>query len=398
MDTSEKDALARQLHEERLAKRIAIEAEAKATVALQVALAELEKTKEELDALKKRLLHYAPDSEGRDSEEIPRFEYFQSFKLSSSPDACRCLDFDDYYATFLVSKADPSGKSFGICKISLLDKSVEYVRNLHTAMIRCITHSPFRDGLVLSTGNDQTLALTAMSSNTVLQTYSIPSAGWSCTFDPFDSNCLIAGLANGSIAIFDLRKTSTTPARLIEPALERKLPIHSLFMRKPNILIGATMDGPLGVDLESGLLLWSSKFDVQGACTSMSVDGNKMILSYRSSQMDLPAKCVVAELGDSGSIESHVIFETDSSQKVMSRCAILAADSTTTCFVPDEPTSSLHLYYCKEDTDKFDPYAKIETRSVHPLLDIKHGECFQHGRIVGALTGTDLYIFRKTLK
>ncbi len=220
MDTTEKDQLIKQLQEERVTKRMAIEAEAKATLALQVASIELEQTRMELALLKQRLLTYN-DQGSTSGVSIPKFEFSKCSKLAVQRDACRCLAYDPYYSMFYVSRSLSQTNECGVSKISLLDNSIEHINGIHTDTIRSIAHSPFRDGLILTTGNDSRLALTTIASNTVMLSYKTETPGWSCVFDPSDANKVYAGLANGTISTFDLRNTMG-PVRTDGPKLSRR--------------------------------------------------------------------------------------------------------------------------------------------------------------------------------
>lgn len=363
-------------------KRMAIEAEARASVALEATRGELERTRAEMERLKKRLLTLDEGDEA--SSALPVFEYYKSFQLATQPDACRCLDIDPYYATVLFSKAHSSG-SHGIGKVSLLDSSVAHIQGIHSAPIRGITHSPFQDGLLLSTGNDKRLALTSLSSSTVIHAFHLALPGWSCAFNPSDPNRLYAGLANGTVAVFDIRNTMQQLATLT-PSTPRRLPIHSLFISSGNALIGGSLDGPFRYDLKDDRTteMWE---ETRGNCTSVSYDWNSdgALATFRSAEG--PAQVCLFEC-------PRMTFSAKSPQTVMSRSLLLSIDEGRMAIVPDEPTSALHFY----DLDA-QPVprlcAQLETRSTTPILDIKYGRTEQLGGIVCALTGTDLFVMKQ---
>lgn len=400
MDTSEKDSLLKQLLDEREMRRLGIEAEARANVALQATQAQLEKTKKDLDHLRRRLLTYDGLSNSDGFNAVPQFTFLKHFQLATQPNACRCMDFDPYYGMFLVSKAHHLGKGHGISKVSLLDSgSIEYIGGIHSDQIRCISHSPFKDGLVISTGNDDRLCLTTLSSNTVMQTYNLEAPGWSCCFDPSNSNMLYAGLANCSIACFDLRNTGS-PVETFRPELSRKLPVHSLVMTSSGLL-GGTLDGPFLLDPLNGALRWTwSPTDVKGSCVSVSFDAasESALSSYRL--LDQPSLQFFGTLGETG-LENVSSFSIESPQTIMSRSVVASYDDTESMqslfFVPDEPTSAIHMY-ARNGDDTIKLAAKMSTRAGSHLLDLKHGTTDQHGLVIGALSQTDLFIFTQSDK
>lgn len=362
-------------------KRMAMEAEARATVALQAVQCELDRTKADMERLKRRLLTLN-DSDG--SSDLPVFEYYRSFQLANQVNACRCLDIDAYYATVLFSKAH-SSSDHGIGKASLLDASVAYIHGVHSALIRAISHSPFQDGLLLSTGNDKRLALTSLSSNTVIHAFHLKLPGWSCTFDPNDPNRLYAGLVNGTIAVFDIRNTMQQLAA-IAPETPRRLPIHSMFISSANDIYGADLDGPFRYNLpdDRTIVLWD---ETRGNCTSASFDrlSDSLMATFRSAEE--PTQVCIFD-------ESRVNFSTRSPQTIMSRSLLFSVDGKRLAVTPDEPSAALHFYdLASESGPRL--CAQMETRSPTPILDIRHGKTEQLGNIVCALTGTDLFVMRQ---
>lgn len=385
MDTSEKEGLVREVQEERIFKRMAIEAEAKANVALQAALAELEQTKAELKKLKMRLSTFSTGDD--DDLEAPKFSFYKSFKLASQPGACRCLDFDAYHSTLLASKAHHKGAGHGICKVSLLDESVDYIPDVHQDLVRCISHSPFQDGLILSTGNDKTVAVTTSASNVVVTKFKLPAAGWSCLFDRRDGNRVFAGTSNGLIACFDMRWPDQ-PQSMLKPDLKRPLPVHSIFSSRENQLICATLDGPFAVSTNDDQIVWRwSPEQSPGMCTSINFNGTSLLASYRV--QNSPMALYTGSVTDAGVLGMDG-FASESSQTVMTRSALLESGLA---IIPDEPSSSLHLYH--PASKKLS--SKLETRARTPILDVKQGKNSQHGTIIAALTDTDLFVFNEII-
>ncbi|XP_077549594.1 E3 ubiquitin-protein ligase RFWD3-like [Haemaphysalis longicornis] len=114
---------------------------------------------------------------------------------------------------------------FGLRKVSLLDlKSSEFVM-AHKAEIKDIAFHR-QDALVLSASHDKTVKLTAMVSNSAVQSYNQPMEAWSCAWDQDDSNCFYVGLRNGAVFKYDMRVTSESVCKL--PSTDRFEPVVAM--------------------------------------------------------------------------------------------------------------------------------------------------------------------------
>lgn len=114
---------------------------------------------------------------------------------------------------------------FGLRKVSLLDlKSSEFVM-AHKAEIKDIAFHR-QDALVLSASHDKTVKLTAMVSNSAVQSYNQPMEAWSCAWDQDDSNCFYVGLRNGAVFKYDMRVTNESVCKL--PSTDRFEPVVAM--------------------------------------------------------------------------------------------------------------------------------------------------------------------------
>ncbi|CAI9733680.1 E3 ubiquitin-protein ligase RFWD3-like isoform X1 [Octopus vulgaris] len=101
-------------------------------------------------------------------------------------------------------------KTILIWEISTVDfRTTEYIP-LHSKLIRSMSfHPTYSDGLLLSCAMDKKIKLTSLISNTVVQQYEVPLPAWSCVWNTDDHNYFFAGIQNGLVLEYDVRKTDT---------------------------------------------------------------------------------------------------------------------------------------------------------------------------------------------
>lgn len=244
VDTTERDELRKQLEEERFAKCVAIEKETKAQLSYSLALAEINLLKQQIARLES----------SRRSNAVPEFncqhvKFKQSINFSSDIQA-RCLDFDGHLQMFVmgVSKQLGNSRNYGIAKASFLDARIQYTK-AHDGIVKCIRASPHLDGTVLSTSFDKTIKLTSLHTSSIMLSYALEAPGWSCDYHPQDRNIICAGLANGTILLFDVRNTRQALNRF-QAVLGECVPVHSLYCQNASsegsstLFLGGTVQGP----------------------------------------------------------------------------------------------------------------------------------------------------------
>jgi hypothetical protein len=155
-----------------------------------------------------------------------------------------------------------------------------------------------QDSLVLSVALDGTLCLSALDMPSAhARTWQLKAPGWSCAWHPQDPHYVIAGLANGTILLYDQRHTTQPLCQLPSGTWMTEKPTHTLqWLSDPSsasgyLLMAANFDGVLAWDVhalthlnEQGLARHSVYASaVSEACFAMSVDTHtrQCLLSHR---------------------------------------------------------------------------------------------------------------------
>ncbi|KAA8590432.1 hypothetical protein FQN60_014366 [Etheostoma spectabile] len=114
----------------------------------------------------------------------------------------------------------------GVKKVSVVNMKASQYVPIHSKQIRGLSFNRQNDSLLLSAALDNTIKLTSLLTNTVVQTYNAGKPVWSCCWCLDNSNYVYAGLSNGSVLIYDTRDTSTHVQEL-QP-LRSRCPVASL--------------------------------------------------------------------------------------------------------------------------------------------------------------------------
>ncbi|XP_005004664.1 E3 ubiquitin-protein ligase RFWD3 isoform X2 [Cavia porcellus] len=124
---------------------------------------------------------------------------------------CRTMAHCGALSCLVVSQPSPQATflpGFGVKMLSTANmKSSQYIP-MHSKQIRGLAFSTQSKNLLLSASLDCTVKLTSLETNTVVQTYNTGRPVWSCCWCLDENNYIYAGLANGSILVYDLRNTS----------------------------------------------------------------------------------------------------------------------------------------------------------------------------------------------
>lgn len=419
LDTSERDRLEAQIDAHRLECRRLEESLAQANLSVQILRAELETNKTELSRLKKRKFPSSAD-QFEDSRRGPMKFLRRAILGHGTNFQCRTVAFDQHYGIFLVSRSEGES-SGGIVKVSLWDASGSEFVALHDGPVRAIASSPHGDGLFLTCAADDRLKLSTMSSNSVLQTWKLPSSPWSCAFHPGSINHVAVGLASGQVALYDIRCPATLPQKMFKLP-ESNYPVHSVFILKHEgsddkyILVGATLEGafafnlnPSDSDSDSDCLnkpFWTSNFGYKNfVCCSLSLDKKAFLASFRSVPPRDPSRHVLFEFSDdcSNELELKLPFhefksETLQANKIPFRSTIHNSE----CFIPDETNFTAQCYILSDST----PQEILSTNAGIPLIETCAGvvkrakrdpqddDCESSGTlVVGLLTTKNLYIY-----
>lgn len=421
LDTSERDRLEGQIETYKIECRRLEESLAQANLSSQILRAELESLKLELSRLKKR--KFSDDGNFDSLRRRGPLKFLRRAILGHGQSfQCRTVAFDCNYGIFLVSRSDGEG-SGGIVKVSLWDATGSEFVSLHDGAIRAVACSPHGDGLFLTCAADDRLKLSTMSSNSVLQTWNLPSSPWSCTFHPSSINHVAVGLTLGQVAIYDIRCPTSVPPKIYKIP-DSNYPVHSVFIVKlPEdssfVLVGATLEGPFAFKLEDFELdesersadterfepqpFWSSNFGYKNfVCCSLSFDSKtaKFLASFRSVPPRDPSRHVIFELIDSGLRLPFQEFKSESTQanKIPFRSCIYNSES----FIPDESDFTVHCY--NSNNKSCEQEEILSTNAGIPLIETCAGSIVKRKSddsseerettlVVGLLTAKNLYIY-----
>lgn len=217
IDTTERDRAIKDLEREREERRKAEIEAAQLRLQHQLAVAECNRLREEVERHKQQAhavrplssSQNLPSSQLSSSQNRPGFFTLQKTIRIWDAGGCRVLAYNANVSTLVVSQpsSSPLFPGFGVKKISTVDLRAQYL-TIHGKAIRDLACNCGHPGLVLSCSLDKTVKITSLFSNTVVQSYSTSHPLWSCTWNADDSNYFYAGATNGSVLVFDVRNTS----------------------------------------------------------------------------------------------------------------------------------------------------------------------------------------------
>ncbi|KAM6937928.1 E3 ubiquitin-protein ligase rfwd3.S [Xenentodon cancila] len=154
---------------------------------------------------------------------------FSKAVLVSQAGGCRVLSYCEPLSCLLASQPSPHSTlvpGCGVKKVSVLNMKASQYIPIHSKQIRGLSFNRRNDSLLLSAALDNTIKLTSLLTNTVVQTYNTGKPVWSCSWCLDNSNYVYAGLSNGSVLIYDTRDTSTHVQELEPP--RSRCPVASL--------------------------------------------------------------------------------------------------------------------------------------------------------------------------
>ncbi|XP_043084566.1 E3 ubiquitin-protein ligase RFWD3 isoform X2 [Puntigrus tetrazona] len=156
---------------------------------------------------------------------------FSKAVLVSQTGGGRVLSYCEPLGCLLASQPSPQATlvpGFGVKKISTATlKPSQYVP-IHSKQIRGLAFSRHQDSLLLSAALDNTIKLTSLMTNTVVQAYNAGRPVWSCCWCHDNNNYVYAGLANGSVLVYDTRDTSAHVQELAPLRSRSREPVPAL--------------------------------------------------------------------------------------------------------------------------------------------------------------------------
>ncbi|XP_069073725.1 E3 ubiquitin-protein ligase RFWD3 isoform X2 [Pleurodeles waltl] len=321
VDTSEQERMKSTLEQEQTLRRKAELESAQCRLQVQVLTDECGRLRKQVQELRTLMAqHSSSSSQQPSSSRVGVFNSLSSSQtqsqhkynfekaiLISQTGNCRVMSYSDRLSCLAVSQPSPQATLMpgcGIKKISAANmKSSQYVP-IHSKQIRGLAFSNQTDGLLLSAALDNTVKLTSLLTNTVVQTYNAGRPVWSCCWCEDDTNYIYAGLINGSVLVYDLRDTSSSVRELVPQG--SRCPVVSLSYLPRMASAAFPCGGVLAGTLE-GACFWEQN-NAQyrphllpleaGGCTDIQTESSTRhcLVTYRPGKSHSSVRCVMMEL------------------------------------------------------------------------------------------------------
>ncbi|XP_017386042.1 E3 ubiquitin-protein ligase RFWD3 isoform X1 [Cebus imitator] len=229
LDTSEQEHMKSSLLKEQMLRKQAELESAQCRLQLQVLTDECTRLQSRVKDLQRLMSHQnqnlkqpmgsqacvlsgLPSSQGQH-----KYHFQKTFTISQAGN-CRTMAYCDALSCLVISQPSPQASflpGFGVKMLSTANmKSSQYIP-MHGKQIRGLAFNSCSRGLLLSASLDNTVKLTSLETNTVVQTYNAGRPVWSCCWCLDENNYMYAGLANGSILVYDMRNTSSHVQELV---------------------------------------------------------------------------------------------------------------------------------------------------------------------------------------
>ncbi|XP_073688189.1 E3 ubiquitin-protein ligase rfwd3.S [Garra rufa] len=308
-------------------------------------------------------------SSQRQDSSSGRHYVFSKAVLVSQSGGSRVLSYCEPLGCLLASQPSPQATflpGFGVKKISTATlKPSQYVP-IHSKQIRGLAFSRQQDSLLLSAALDNTIKLTSLMTNTVVQAYNTGRPVWSCSWCHDNNNYIYAGLANGSVLVYDTRDTSTHVQELAP--LRSSCPVVSLsyIPRAASStfpcggLIAGTLEGGCFWEHVEGTTYTPHILPLEsGSCTDIQVepDSRHCLVTYRPGRTNPSLRCVLMELSRTPQTDSSQppicscspvqTFSAGSSCKLLTKNAVFkspAGEGATLVCAGDEATNSTMVW------------------------------------------------------
>ncbi|XP_048211082.1 E3 ubiquitin-protein ligase RFWD3 isoform X1 [Perognathus longimembris pacificus] len=295
-----------------------------------------------------------------------KYHFQKSFTVSQTGN-CRIMAYSDAMSCLVISQPSPQAAflpGFGIKMLSTANmKSSQYIP-MHSKQIRGLAFNKQSRGLLLSASLDNTIKLTSLETNTVVQTYNTGRPVWSCCWCLDENNYIYAGLANGSILVYDLRNTGFHMQELVPQ--KARCPLVSLSYMTRAASAAFPYGGVLAGTLESASF-WEQKSDFShwphvlqmepGGYVDFQVENKTRhcLVSYRPDKIHKTVRSVLMELsykvGDTGetlcSCQPVQTFVGGPTCKLLTKNAIFQSpvnDGSILVCTGDETTNSAQLW------------------------------------------------------
>ncbi|KAI9325917.1 hypothetical protein DFJ73DRAFT_182904 [Zopfochytrium polystomum] len=290
---------------------------------------------------------------------------------------------------------DPS--DFGVSLLDLTDLRTRQYVPLHSSMIRDVKmrRRECSSQLLMSISIDKTLKITSLRDNQETCKIHLPSGGWSCAFDPVDTNIAIAGLASrGIVQLFDVRNPAKPLTVLDDPSLggigKSIHSLHCFHRRGRRVLFGASLMSPfIAEELGPDSYRFQSfdkeavSLNASAVCTSAFLDedsNDRFISTWRHSEetryvcgsigpppLPTAAAAAAAEAGqDAEGFQAFQVQEQYAGprQSVMSRSRTFKHAGQQTAATGDESSHCARLHALLDGTSMEGPRLNAESNSI----------------------------------
>nr|6CVZ_A Chain A, E3 ubiquitin-protein ligase RFWD3 [Homo sapiens]6CVZ_B Chain B, E3 ubiquitin-protein ligase RFWD3 [Homo sapiens]6CVZ_C Chain C, E3 ubiquitin-protein ligase RFWD3 [Homo sapiens] len=246
----------------------------------------------------------SPSSQGQHKH---KYHFQKTFTVSQAGN-CRIMAYCDALSCLVISQPSPQASflpGFGVKMLSTANmKSSQYIP-MHGKQIRGLAFSSYLRGLLLSASLDNTIKLTSLETNTVVQTYNAGRPVWSCCWCLDEANYIYAGLANGSILVYDVRNTSSHVQELV--AQKARCPLVSLSYMPRAASAAFPYGGVLAGTLEDASF-WEQKMDFShwphvlplepGGCIDFQTENSSRhcLVTYRPDKNHTTIRSVLMEM------------------------------------------------------------------------------------------------------
>ncbi|KTF88029.1 hypothetical protein cypCar_00027570 [Cyprinus carpio] len=215
-------------------------------------------------------------------------------------------------------------------------------------------------------GSRQHLKLHSLMTNTVVQAYNTGRPVWSCCWCHDNNNYVYAGLASGSVLVYDTRDTSThvqelAPLRSSCPVVSLSyIPRAASSMFPCGGLIAGTLEGGCFWEHIEGTTYTPHILPLEsGSCTDIQVepDSRHCLVTYRPGRAHPSLRCVLMELSRTPQTDSRQppvcscslvqTFTAGSSCKLLTKSAVFkspAGEGATLVCAGDEATNSTMVW------------------------------------------------------
>ncbi|XP_071005209.1 E3 ubiquitin-protein ligase rfwd3.S-like [Oncorhynchus clarkii lewisi] len=423
LDNTEQENMKRSLEQEQSMRRNAELESAQCRLQLQVMTDECGKLRKQIQELKTLMAQpgcrpsknsgvpLSGLSQRQDSTQGGHYVFSKAVLLSQAG-GCRVLSYCEPLSCLLASHPSPHTTlvpGYGVKKVSTVNlKACQYVP-IHVKQIRGLAFNRQADSLLLSAALDNTIKLTSLMTNTVVQTYNTGKPVWSCCWCLDNNNYVYAGLSNGSVLVYDTRDTSTHVQEL-QP-LRSRCPVASLsYVPRASSssfpcggLIAGSLEGGCFWEQVDGTTYRPHILPLEtGGCTDIQVEpeSRHCLVTYRPGRSNPSLRCVLMELNRTLQQDAAQeplcscypvqTFSAGSSCKVLTKNAVFrspAGEGSTLVCAGDESTNSTMVW----DAGSGSLIQKLPADL--PVLDICPFEVNQ-GSYLASLTEKMLKIYK----